>query len=78
MVSFEDDFTVVVIGDSRFVAITGTDPGSCQGCVFKVGFGCVLTQKAIKAGAPINPPYLHSRCDSESRPDRRDIIWRPR
>ena len=78
MVEFSEDQCTVTVRGSRYKTVDGM-PGRCEGCAFKKGFGCLVSEEALRglsaveiAGVPMGLPH----CQPEHRKDGRSVVWK--
>ena len=78
MVEFSEDEGKVTVKSSRYKAVEGIR-GRCEGCAFKKGFGCLVTEEALRglsAEEIARMPMGLPRCQPEHRKDGRSVVWK--
>ncbi len=69
VVKFSKDENTVEVDGSKYSAVAG-EPGRCDGCEFKKGFGCYLVERGLLFNG-----YGYTHCQAAGRGDGRSIVW---
>ena len=74
MVEFSSDESKVTVGGHRYRAVPGIE-GKCDGCFFKNGFGCFLTEEILRSAPTSFNKLGLPRCQPGYRQDGKGIVW---